>query len=94
MYYDKIYFQISEKNEDKHQDNKNSKESKNKNEKNQDINPNKRMNFFSIFILDYKKNYMTSFQGIPMIFNKKEDQFDSVTLLSKNYDFFNEYKFI
>ena len=74
LYYDKINFQINEKNEDKNQVNKNSKK--------------------PIFILDYKKNYMISFQGIPMIFNKKEDQFDSVTLLSKNYDFFTEYKFI
>ena len=94
VYYDIIDFKIKEINEAKSQDNKDSKKQISNKEKKQDTNPNKEMKLFPIAILDDIKTYMTSFQGIPMIFNKKEGSFDSVTILSKNFDFFNEYKFI
>ena len=51
------------------------------------------VNSKSILFLDDRNNYMTDFQDMPMIFQKKNNIFDSLTVIAKDFNYYNDFKF-
>lgn len=84
IYYYKFKIEYGEINQSEKSENPTQKDKKNKNDKNKIA----EFNF-----LDDRKTYMLSFQNIPMIFQKDNEGFISVTVISNDFESTNEFLF-
>lgn len=96
VYYNRIDFQINTKREFESENNlekeKDSKSNKSIEKAKPDIKPINEMNSSSSVFLDDIKAHMAKFQNIKMIFNKNKNEYDTVAVISKNFDFFTEFQ--
>lgn len=89
IFYYKINIQIGEK---KESDDSNIKKPSNK-KKMETNNVTDESKSISLYFLDDREAYVTKFQEIPLVFLKEKDVFDTVIVISKEYDFISEFSF-
>ena len=90
IFYYKIDFQIDEK---KESNDSNKKQSSNKKKTETKNTTDEKSQLMSMYFLDDRKAYMANFKDIPMIFQKENDIFKYVRVISKNGDFFIDFSF-